>query len=229
MASLLLACLVFLAIHVVISGSPLRAALVQASGERRYLAAFSLLSIGVLAWVIVAYAGAHATADIWWTAPDWMRWPGLAALAVALWLVVVGLTTPSPTATGGEARLQHADAVRGVLRVTRHPFLNGVALWAAVHLVLNGDAASVLLFGTMLALALIGPPLIDAKRRRAFGAAWERFAGATSTLPFAAIAAGRNQFRADEIGVWRWLLALLVYVAVLAGHRWAFGVSPLPR
>jgi uncharacterized membrane protein len=107
-------------------------------------------------------------------------------------LVVIGLTTPSPTVTGGTGALDRDDAVRGILRVTRHPFLCGVALWAALHLILNGDAAALVLFGALLVLALIGPSSIDAKRQRAFGARWERFAAATSILPFAAIAAGRE-------------------------------------
>jgi uncharacterized membrane protein len=228
MASLILAGLFFLGIHVVISASPLRGVIVGAVGERPYLVGFSLLSSAALAWLIVAYGDAHATAEIWWTAPAWLRWPALLAMLLSVWLVVVGLTTPSPTVTGGESRLARADAARGILRISRHPFLWGVALWALVHLLLNGDAASLVLFGGLLLLALIGPGLIDGKRRRVFGASWERFAAVTSSLPFAAIAAGRNALRLDEIGAWRWLLALAVFIGLLAGHRWAFGVSPLP-
>jgi uncharacterized membrane protein len=228
MASLLLACLAFVGIHLLISSSPLRGVLVGALGERTYLAGFSLLSIGALGWLMVAYGDAHATAEIWWTAPAWLRWPALAVMLLSVWLVVVGLTTPSPTVTGGESRLERGDAVRGVLRISRHPFLWGVALWALVHLLLNGDAASAVLFGGLGLLALIGPGLIDGKRRRVFGASWQRFAAATSSLPFAAIVAGRNALHLEEIGAWRSLLALAVFAALLAGHRWAFGVSPLP-
>jgi uncharacterized membrane protein len=42
-----------------------------------------------------------------------------------------------------------ADApARGIQRVTRHPFLWGVAVWAFVHLIANGDVASLMLFGS---------------------------------------------------------------------------------
>jgi uncharacterized membrane protein len=118
--------------------------------------------------------------------------------------------------------------VVGILRVTRHPLLWGIALWAFAHLLANGDVASVLLFGTFLVLALLGPFLIDAKRRRARGAAYERFLAVTSNVPFAAIAAGRTSLHAAELGWWRIAAGLLLYVAFLAGHRWLFGVSPLP-
>ena len=71
--------------------------------------------------------------------------------------------------------------------MTRHPFLMGVALWAFLHLVANGDVASVLLFGTLLVVALAGAPSIDAKRRRGVGEqAWNGFASRTSIVPFAA-------------------------------------------
>ena len=38
-------------------------------------------------------------------------------------------------------------------RVLRHPFLWGTALWAVSHLLVNGDLASLLLFGTFAAYA----------------------------------------------------------------------------
>ncbi len=36
----------------------------------------------------------------------------------------------------------------------RHPMLTGVAVWATAHLLVNGDAASLVLFGGLLAWAL---------------------------------------------------------------------------
>lgn len=227
MAALALACLFFLAIHVLISGSPLRGRLVAALGERAYLAGFSLLSIAGLTWVILAYGTARATAPLWWSAPRWLHLPATAVLLAATLLVVLGLTTPSPTATGGAGHLARPDAARGILRVTRHPFLWGVALWASMHLLLNGDAASVWLFGTLLALALMGPPLIDARRRRAHGADWQRFAAVTSSVPFAAIAARRNTLSLGEIRAWQWAAGLAAFALLVAMHRWAFGVAAI--
>jgi len=227
MLSLLAACVFFLAIHVVISGSPLRRAIVATTGEPAYLGLFSLLSLGGMVWLVIAYARASRA---WlWTAPVALRWAAPPLVLVAFLFVVIGLTTPSPTAAGGESRLDRDDAARGILRVTRHPFLWGVALWAATHLALNGDVASLTLFGSLLMLALIGPLLIDGKRRRAFGPKWSRFAAQTSNVPFAAIAAGRNQLRLGEIGTWRVLAALAAWALVLSTHRWMFGVSALPR
>jgi len=125
---------------------------------------------------------------------------------------------------GMEGKLaQGPDSARGIVRITRHPFLWGVALWALVHLIVNGNVASVVLFGSLLVLALGGTVSIDAKRRRLFGERWSQFATVTSDIPFAAIAAGRNRLgpALGEIGAWRVLAAILLYgVAFYLHGRW---------
>ncbi len=226
MGSLLAACAFFVGIHVVISGSPLRAVIVGRIGERPYLALFSLLSIAGMVWLVLAYA--HADGVRLWSPPMALRWAAPPLVLVAALFVVIGLTTPSPTLTGGESRLDLAEPARGVLRVTRHPFLWGVALWALTHLALTGDSASLALFGALLVLALVGPLLIDAKRKRAFGPKWERFAAVTSNVPFAAILSGRNTLRFGEIGAWQFAAAGATWGAMLAAHPWLFGVPALP-
>jgi uncharacterized membrane protein len=226
MLSLLLACAFFVGIHVFISGSPLRREVVARIGERPYLAGFSVLSLGGMVWLVQAYR--HAPLSPLWAPLPGMRTVGLVLTLIAFLLVVGGLTTPSPTATGGESQLDAAEPARGMLRITRHPFLCGVALWAFTHVLLNGDAASLTLFGSMLLLATVGPALIDQKRRRAFGEKWQRFAAVTSVVPFGAIAAGRNRLELGEIGLRRVAAALAVYVAALVAHGSLFGVSPLP-
>jgi len=107
-----------------------------------------------------------------------------------------------------------------MVRITRHPFLWGVALWALVHLIVNGDLASLILFGSLLVLALGGTAAIDAKRRRSFGEQWMQFAAVTSNVPFAAIVAGKNRLgpAVVEIGVWRPLVAIVVYAVAFYLH-----------
>jgi uncharacterized membrane protein len=140
---------------------------------------------------------------------------------IAFLFAVIGIATPSPTRAGMESTLaKGADMARGITRITRHPFLWGVALWALTHLIVNGDVASLILFGSLLALALGGPLSIDAKRRRQFPEQWAQFASVTSDVPFAAIAAGKNQLgpALAEIGFGRLLLAVAVYGVVFYLH-----------
>jgi uncharacterized membrane protein len=59
-----------------------------------------------------------------------------------------------------------------------------------------------------------------------FGEQWTPFAESTSSLPFLAIAQGRNRLSLAEIGWWRVAMALVLYAAFLGAHAWLFGVSP---
>ena len=219
MLNLIAASVYFLLIHFGVSGTRLRDALVARLGPGRYRGAFALASIVGLVWMI--YGFRHAPAVPLWGLVPGFRTAAYVLVFIAFLFAVIGVATPSPTRVGMESKLtQGAEIARGMVRITRHPFLWGTALWALVHLIMNGELAALVLFGTLLVLALGGTAAIDAKRRRAFGAQWAQFAAVTSNLPFAAIAAGRNRLApaVREIGAWRVLLAIFVYVVAFYLH-----------
>lgn len=226
MASLVAAGLFLLVTHFGISSTPLRAALVERVGEKPYLGLYSLITALAFWWLGSAYTGAPTT--MLWAPASWQAWVPLLVVPVALLLLVAGFSTPNPTAVGQTGRLEQPDAVRGILRVTRNPFLWGVGLWALAHLVPNGDTAALVLFGTLAVLSLLGSVLIDAKLARRLGPVWDRYAAETSNVPFAAILSGRQRFVWREIGWVRLAVALVLYAALLHAHKWVFGVSPLP-
>ncbi len=226
MLNLIAASAYFLLIHFAVSGTRLRDTLVARLGEGPYRGGFSLASLIGLAWMIYAYG--HAPSVHLWDRPSGLRPIAFALVFLAFLFAVIGLATPSPTQVGMESRLaERTDMVRGMVRITRHPFLWGVALWALVHLVMNGDLASLVLFGSLLLLALGGTLAIDAKRRGRFGEGWTRFAQATSNVPLVAILSGRNSIGSAlrEIGIVRPLVALLAYALIFCFHGRFFGVS----
>jgi len=223
--SLVLAASFFVGIHVGIAGTRLRDALVARMGEQGYMGLFSLVSFAGLIWLTTAYADAPYVAT--WGQLAGLRPWALPVVLLAFILVVLGLTTPSPTVVGGEKTLEAAEPAIGIQRVTRHPFLWGVAIWAGMHLVVNGHQKALVLFGAMLFLGLYGPVSIDAKRARRFGAAWDRYAAVTSNVPFAAIAQGRNRLRLDEIGWGRVAFATVVFAVFLLLHPMIVGGNPL--
>ena len=227
MMSLIAAAAFFVLLHLLVSGTRLRAAVVGVVGEGPYMALFSLASLGGIVWLSMAYGDARGFGETWWDTGAAGRHTSLIIQLIAFLLIIPGLLTPNPTSVKQEGSLDRPDVARGMLRITRHPFLWGVAIWAAGHLLVNGDAPSILLFGSMLALAIFGTYSIDAKRKRALGLKWEAFAALTSNVPFGAIAAGRQKLSLGEIGWWRILLAVAIWAAVLFGHRYAFGVDPL--
>lgn len=230
MTNLIAAAAVFVLIHLLISGTRVRDALVARLGEGAYMGLFSLASVAALAWLGFAYAGARDDA---WNLAYWGVTPAgrhlqLSLQVIAFLFIVLGLATPNPTSVKQEGVLDRDDAVKGILRVTRHPFLWGVAIWAAGHLIVNGDRASLILFGSLLVLAVSGTASIDAKRRRALGDRWSGFAARTSNIPFAAILTGRQKLSLGEIGVIKPAIALGVYAALLFAHPYLFGVPALP-
>jgi uncharacterized membrane protein len=227
MYSLIAASAFFLLIHFGVSGTRLRDVLVAHVGAGSYRGGFALASIVGLVWMSRAY-GRAPTVDLWGQLTG-LRPLAFVLVLVAFLFVGIGLATPSPTGVGMESQLARGtDIVRGIVRITRHPFLWGVGLWAFVHLVVNGDLASLILFGSLLLLALVGTTFIDAKRRRSFGDQWSRFTQTTSNVPFAAIATGRNEFgpALREIGILRPLIATAAYVMVFVLHGRLFG-APL--
>jgi uncharacterized membrane protein len=224
MISLLIAAVFFVGIHVFVSGTSLRGVIVARTGEKAYQAAFSAVSLLGLIWLGWAFAAAEP-ARLWEEA-GWARPITQVLTLLAFLFVAIGIATPSPTAVGGEAALREGVTAKGILRITRHPFLWGVAIWAVAHLLVAKDLADLILFGALLLLAVVGPPSIDAKRSRAFGEQWTRFAESTSSVPFLAISQGRNTLELAEIGWRRLAMALVLYVAFLGAHPWLFGVSP---
>jgi uncharacterized membrane protein len=219
MLNLIAASAFFLFIHFAVSGTRLRDGLVMRLGAGPYRGAFALASLVGLVWMSYAYKHAP-TVELWGLVPGF-RPTAYVLVFVAFLFVVIGITTPSPTRAGMESKVaQGPDAARGMVRITRHPFLWGVALWAFVHLIVNGDLASLIFFGSLLVLAVGGTLAIDAKRRRSFGDEWTKFAEVTSDVPFAAIVAGRNRLglALAEIGVWRPLAAIAVYALAFYLH-----------
>jgi uncharacterized membrane protein len=219
-AHLALATLVFLATHLVAS-TPVRGSLVEAIGEKAYVGAYSLVSLLTLGWMAWAYL--RAPYQPLWQVPGVKLWP-LVVMPFSLVLVAAGVMTRNPSAVGQSAALRDGEPARGILRVTRHPVMWGIALWAGVHLAARGDVASLVFFGGFLVLALAGTALIDARKADTLGEEWARFAAATSNVPFTAIVEGRNRFSGREIGAKRVAAGLAAYAIVLAIHPWLFGV-----
>ena len=207
-----LAFVLFAATHLIPARTGLRRRLVGLAGQRIYLAGYTLVSTGLLVWLIVA-AGRAPYVELWATAP-WQAWMALVTMAPACLLLALGVGVPNPFSFGGgDAAWFDPDRPR-IVGVTRHPLLWALALWAAAHLVANGDLAHLLLFGGLLAMALAGIVQLDRRAARRLGdARWRRLAGRSVT----------GWRGADAL---RLTGAVLLYAALLLAHGPVIGVSP---
>lgn len=227
MAELALAALFLPISHFGISSTALRSWLVSRIGERGYLGLYSAVAVVAFFWLVRSYRLAET--ELLWIAPTPVRWVAIVVMFVGVVLAVIGLATPNPTVVGASELFDRPEVVRGVVRITRNPFLWGVALWAIAHVLVGGDTASVLLFASVGSLGLIGAPLLDAKKAKQHPARWKTFSAATSSVPFLAIARERQHLALGEIGLWRFAAGVGFFVVVLVSHRWLFGVSPIVR
>ena len=142
----------------------------------------TVLSLAAVALIVVGYRRAEVV-------PVYTPMPGMGHLNNLLMLVAVFLLGVSH----GKGRIK---------AMIRHPMLTAVILWAIAHLLVNGDLASIVLFGWLGLWAIVSMLLINAQTP------WERPAP--------------GALRSDAIGV---VIALVVYAVIAGIHIW-LGYNP---
>jgi uncharacterized membrane protein len=216
-ASLCLAALAWVAMHIGVAGTAVRGAIVARIGQGAFRGLFVVASFVLLGWLIHAYNAAGPVQQLW-VAPRWLVVVLMLLMLPALLLLVCSMTMPNPTSVRGERALQLPEPARGILRITRHPMLWAFATWGLLHLAAAGTAAMAVLAGAIVVTAFVGMPSLDAKYAKREPERWPAFAAATSILPFGAILAGRNRLALRELGWWRPIVALLLWIALIAAH-----------
>lgn len=148
MVVMLVGLVVFLGVHLIASLRGVRARLIAALGEGQYKGFFSLLSVAGVGLTAYGFA-------LWRAAGPALIWDPPMALRHLVLLLMVFVTIAAVAA-------YVPSHIRTVLK---HPLLAAVKLWALGHLLANGDAASMVLFGSILVWAVFAR--IMAKRRGA--------------------------------------------------------------
>ena len=138
MLVMILGLILFLGVHTLTTQRELRGAFVKALGEGGYKIAYSLASVAGLVLIVWGFSNYRAAGMI----PVWEPPVAMKHITVALMLPAVILVV--------------ASYLRGRIYATlKHPMLAGIKLWAAAHLLANGDLGSIILFGSFLAWAVI--------------------------------------------------------------------------
>jgi len=134
---MILGLVLFLGVHTLTTQRELRARLIASTGEGSYKIGYALASAAGLALIVWGFARYRATGwiDVWYPPT------ALKHITVALMLPAVIMVV--------------ASYIRGRIYTTlKHPMLTGIKLWAAAHLLANGDLGSILLFGSFLGWAV---------------------------------------------------------------------------
>ena len=132
MLSLILGVLIWAYSHLMKRVTPgLRAKLGDGPGK----GVAALLSVLALYLMITGYRAADVI--VVWSPPDFLKHLNNLLMLIAVILVFM-------------------QANRGTLRTyLRHPMLTAVKTWALAHVLVNGDLASIILFGGMMAWAVV--------------------------------------------------------------------------
>jgi uncharacterized membrane protein len=134
---MILGLVLFLGVHTLTTQRELRARVIALLGEGGYKIGYALLSVVGLA--LIAWGFGHYRATEW--IDIWYPPKALKHITVALMLPAVILVV--------------AAYIRGrIYAAVKHPMLAGVKLWAAAHLLANGDLGSIILFGSFLGWAV---------------------------------------------------------------------------
>jgi len=134
---MILGLVLFFAAHVFTTKRETRAQAIARLGEGTYKIVYSLVSLAGLALIIWGFGHYRAAGwiDVWYP-PKAMKHITLVLMLPAVILVV-------------------ASYLRGrIYAMLKHPMLAGIKLWAAAHLLANGDLGSIILFGSFLGWAV---------------------------------------------------------------------------
>lgn len=129
--------------HTVPMFSSFKASLVSRLGPLPFRGLFSLVAL--TGFVLILIGTSRAEFHAVFTPAPWSRVVASLAMPVAFCLLVA------------------AYVPNNFRRVIRHPMLSGVFLWALVHLMANGDLASIVLFASFGLYAIVD--ILSASRR----------------------------------------------------------------
>ena len=212
----------FAATHIGLALPSVRGVLVARLGRWGFTGLFVLVAWVTFGIAISSYA-AHAgegPAGLALGAIPSARLALIAAIAMGVMLMTGAFAGygRSPFALGGE----EVREPRGLERVTRHPFFVGVVLLGAAHALLAPRLVGAIATGSLALVAGVGTWFQDRKLLALRGQGYRDFLAATSSIPFAAILAGRQRLVWGELPFATLLLGLALVWALRAVHAHLF-------
>ena len=191
--------LLFASSHMLLSSRTIRASLVARLGDKRFLAAYSIVALAFFVPLVYYYFTHRHAGPLLWSVPDSGAVEFVLVLAnvIGFVMAVTGVMTPSPAAVTGAP----LDEPSGVHRITRHAVFMGMGVWALAHVIANGYASDVAFFGGIVAFVLIGSWHQDRRKLAGGDPRFERFHTATAFLPFTGREALRGLMELPPVAV----------------------------
>ncbi len=176
---LIAANIAFVGTHFAMS-HPLRAPMVKALGAGGFQIAYTVVSFAALAWVYFAFVAAPP-ADL--PGSGEAGWVAATIITLPAMILLAGSFIGNPALPTPMAAAQARATPGGVFKVTRHPMMWAIGLWALSHLILFWSIRTMVTALAMGALALVGAKFQDAKKEVLMGDAWAEWESKTSYWP----------------------------------------------
>ena len=188
MGYLIAGLILFLGVHSVrIVADGWRTQMLERAGESAYKGLYSLVSLLGFALIIYGFGVARETPVMLWTPPTGMRHAASLLTLVAFVLLAAAYVPRN-----------------GIKARVHHPMVLGVKSWALAHLLANGSAAHVLLFGAFLVWGVVD--FIASRRRdRANGV---QYAAGTVSGTGIAVLVGVIAWAAFAFKLHGWLIGI---------------------
>lgn len=177
--TLIAANIAFVGTHFAMS-HPLRAPLVRMLGAGGFQIAYSLVSFATLGWVYFAFKAAPP-ADL--AGSGAIGWAIATLLTLPAMILLAGSFIGNPALPTPMAEQQARAEPAGVFKVTRHPMMWAIGLWAASHIILFWSTRTLVTALAMGILALVGAHLQDRKKEALMGDAWAQWESKTGYWP----------------------------------------------
>jgi uncharacterized membrane protein len=215
----------FAATHLVLSSASLRPRLVARLGDGPFR---GLYSLAVLAWFVAlvwTFARHKHSGPLLWSTigPPALAEPvSYLLMGLAFALAIAGLLPAHAAPSSmGAARPESAE-VRGLLRITRHPFNAAASLFGIAHLLVNGHLGDVVFFGGFPVFAWIGSRHQDVRLSRD-RPGYRAVVADSSFVPFAALVTGRQRLVLHELPWGGFLAGIALAIVVRRWHGALFG------
>ena len=213
---LLVASTSFVGIHMAMSSSSIRTPLLARLAQKKFRLLYFLISGALFSWMITAYFNAPSL--VLFEPNTGMKHASFSIMGFACFLVVFGYTTSNPMAIGKKGEGVNSLPF-GVLKITRHPIMWGMALFAFCHVLASGTAAALIFFGSIVILAIAGAHHIDMNKKEDGKGNWNAYLKLTSHVPLGAIISGRLRVDRGEYKWWQICLTAVLYASFLMSHK----------
>lgn len=210
---LALACAAFVGSHFLLSG-PLRRPVMRWLGEKPFMAFYSLVAFTTLGWAIFAFDRAPPAPALW-DGTAILPWVLASLLTIVATVLLLGSFSGNPALPAANLAGLSARKPWGIFRVTRHPMMMGIALWALSHILVAPTPRTVLFHLSLIALALGGAAMQDRRKLARNNREWSAWMARTRFWP---------NWRAMGSIATLWAAGLLAWLVVTAAHLWLGGI-----